>query len=729
MKNQHTTTETFPVVGMSCASCAVRIGKMAQQTSGVVSASANFASQTLTIEYQEDKSVFLVKEKLSESGYNMIVDEVEKQPQVVDKIQEEEFKSLKIRTISAIVLSVFVAIFGMFFHDEPYTHLLMFLLTTPVVFVFGRMFFVRAFQQIRHLSTGMDTLVALSTGIAYAFSVFSMIFLKGGQVYFEASAMVISFVLLGRLFEERAKTSTTSALKKLIGLQPKYVTVFTSEQTEKTIPIEQIQIGDIVVVKPGDKIAVDGEVIQGSSYVDESMLSGEPISVLKDAGKSVFAGTINQKGSFRMKALKVGKQTVLSQIIETVRQAQSSQAPVQKMVDKVAQVFVPVVLAVSVSTLILWSVFGGENSVNQGIIFSVTVLVIACPCALGLATPTAIMVGVGKSAESGILVKNAESLEMAQRVNAVVFDKTGTLTQGKPRVTNAYWCDDDSTKSILVSIEKHSEHPLAEAVLHHFSDVEGVSLSNFESITGKGVQAEYQRETYFVGSLNFLKEKHISIAQSIHDQIERAYESGQTVIGFSNSKEMLCVMTISDTLKETSALAVHQLQQKGIEVYMLTGDNKQTAKFVAEKTGIKHYQAEMLPEQKAMFIRQLQQQGKVVAMVGDGINDSTALALSDVSIAMGKGSDIAMEVAKMTIISSDLRKVSKAFDTSCQTVRTIKENLFWAFIYNIISIPIAAGVFYPFGEHYKINPMIASALMVLSSISVVLNSLRLKWKQ
>lgn len=514
-----------------------------------------------------------------------------------------------------------------------------------------------------------------------------------------------------------------------MGLQPKTVIVIEADGTERQKAIEDVSAGDIILVKPGEKIAVDGMVTSGNSYVDESMLSGEPVPVLKKENEKVFAGTINQKGSFQFKAVKVGKETMLAHIIKMVQDAQGSKAPVQKLVDKIAGIFVPVVMGIAILTFILWLVLGGENGVVQGLLAAVTVLVIACPCALGLATPTAIMVGVGKGAENGILIKDAESLELAKKVNAIVLDKTGTITEGRPQVTDIAWLNnDDTTKDILLSIEKQSEHPLAEAVVKHLNGAGSTTLSLFDSITGKGAKADHNNETYYVGNKKLLAENNIAIADELQNKAEEWGKQSQTVIWFANSKQALSVIAISDKIKETSVQAIREMQDMGIDLYMLTGDNEATAKAIAAHTGIKHYRAEVLPQHKADFVKELQSKGKIVAMVGDGINDSTALATADVSIAMGKGSDIAMDVAKMTIISSDLTKIPQAIRLSKQTVATIKQNLFWAFIYNLIGIPVAAGILYPING-FLLNPMIAGAAMALSSVSVVSNSLRLKWKK
>ena len=732
-----TVKNTFPVLGMTCASCAGSAESIVKYEPGVINASVNYATGNLTVEYLPNMTDASKLQKAVQSvGYDLLIAEEAKQQESLETIHAEKFKKLKNKTIWAVILSLPVVTIGMFFMDMPYGNEIMWFFSTPVLLWLGKDFFIYAWKQAKHRSANMDTLVALSTGIAYIFSVFNMLFMdfwhqRGlhAHVYFEAAAVVIAFILLGKLLEEKAKGNTSTAIKKLMGLQPKNVMVIAPDGTEKQTPIEEVTVGDIILVKPGEKIAVDGMVTSGNSYVDESMLSGEPVPVLKTENEKVFAGTINQKGSFQFKAVKVGKETMLAQIIKMVQDAQGSKAPVQKLVDKIAGIFVPVVIGIAILTFLLWTILGGENGLVQGLLAAVTVLVIACPCALGLATPTAIMVGVGKGAENGILIKDAESLELAKKVNAIVLDKTGTITQGRPEVTSIQWLNnDDTTKTILLSIEKQSEHPLAEAVVKHLEGVQPTNLSNFDSITGKGAKANHNNETYFVGNKKLLVENNISISEQLQSQADEWGKQSKTVIWFANSKEALSVIAISDKIKETSVQAVKEMQEMGIELYMLTGDNEATAKAIAEQTGILHYKAEVLPQHKADFVKELQQQGKVVAMVGDGINDSTALATADVSIAMGKGSDIAMDVAKMTIISSDLTKIPQAIRLSKQTVATIKQNLFWAFIYNLIGIPLAAGILYPING-FLLNPMIAGAAMALSSVSVVTNSLRLKWKK
>lgn len=732
-----TTKATYPVLGMTCASCAGSAENIVKNESGVVNASVNFATGNLSVEYLPNmtNTIQLQKAVLS-GGYDLLIEDESTQHETLEALHNQKFKLLKKKTLWAVLLSIPVVIIGMFFMEIPYANPIMWLFSTPVVLWLGKDFFVNAWKQAKHKSANMDTLVALSTGIAYIFSVFNMLFAdfwhqRGlhAHVYFEAASVIIAFILLGKLLEEKAKGNTSSAIKKLMGLQPKNVIVIQEDGTERQMAIEEVEVGNIIMVKPGEKIAVDGIVTSGNSYLDESMLSGEPIPVLKKENEKVFAGTINQKGSFQFKAVKVGKETMLAQIIKMVQDAQGSKAPVQKLVDKIAGIFVPTVISIAILTFILWLVWGGQNAVVQGLLAAITVLVIACPCALGLATPTAIMVGVGKGAENGILIKDAESLELAKKINTVVLDKTGTITEGKPQVTGIKWYNnDDTAKNILLSIEKQSEHPFADAVVKHLNEAATTPLSMFESITGKGAKADHNNETYLVGNKKFLTENNIIITKDLLKQADEWSKQSKTVIWFSNSKLALSVLAISDKIKETSVQAIKEMQDRGIELYMLTGDNEATARSIAEQTGIKHYKAEVMPQDKANFVKELQQQGKIVAMVGDGINDSTALATADVSIAMGKGSDIAMDVAKMTIISSDLTKIPQAIKLSRQTVATIKQNLFWAFIYNLIGLPIAAGILYPVNG-FLLNPMIAGAAMALSSVSVVSNSVRLKWKK
>ncbi len=728
--------QTFPVTGMTCAACAVSVESMLANTPGVIRAGVNFATQTAWAEYDPDQaSTETMRQSVQSIGYDLIVD-VEDPSQKQAELQLEHYQSIKKRLTWSAVLTLPVFVIGMFFMDWEAGKWVSMVLSAVVLFYFGKTFFITAWKQASHGKANMDTLVALSTGIAFIFSVFNTLFpdfwhSKGihAHVYYEAAVVIITFISLGKLLEEKAKSNTSSAIKKLMGLQPKTVKAIV-EGEEVEIPIASVKQGYLLVVRPGEKIPVDGEVSEGQSYVDESMITGEPVPVEKAKGAKLFAGTVNQKGSFRMVAQKVGSDTVLASIIKMVQEAQGSKAPVQKLVDKIAGIFVPVVMGISIITFIAWMVLGGDNAFTHALLASVTVLVIACPCALGLATPTAIMVGVGKGAENNILIKDAESLELGYKVNAVILDKTGTITEGRPEVTDSVWLEGryaDVHKGILLSMESQSEHPLAEAVANKLKEekVAMGSITAFESLTGRGVSANSSGQTYYVGNKKLTGETNVSIAPHLLAKAMQWQSEAKTVIYFSNTTEVLAVLAIADKIKATSKQAIETLQNRGIEVYMLTGDNEQTAAAVARQVGLKHYKAEVMPSDKAEFTKALQAQGKVVAMVGDGINDSHALAQADVSIAMGKGSDIAMDVAKMTLITSDLNAIPKALRLSKLTVLGIRQNLFWAFIYNLIGIPLAAGVLYPVNG-FLLDPMIAGAAMAFSSVSVVLNSLRLK---
>ena len=654
---------------------------------------------------------------------------------IAEDAHSRKYRQLKQRTIFSLMLSVPVAIIGMCFMDWTYANYVMWILSTPVVFWLGRDFYRNAWKQLKHRTSNMDTLVAVSTGIAYTFSLFNLFWpefwLSRGihpHVYFEAASVIISFILLGRLLEEKAKGNTSEAIKKLMGLQPATVTILTPEGQLKEIPVEQVQQGQRLVVKPGNRIAVDGTVYEGSSYVDESMLTGEPLPTEKIPGAKVYAGTINQKGSFSFIADKVGSETVLAHIIRMVQDAQGSKAPVQQLVDRIAAIFVPTILSIAVLSFLVWIWLDSSNGFTHGLLAAVTVTIIACPCALGLATPTAIMVGIGKGAENGILIKDAESLETARKVNAIVLDKTGTLTEGRPTVTDI---SDPLLQSplgdVLFTLESASEHPLAQAIVQHQTR-QLLPMEEFESLTGLGVRGKINGTCYYAGNRRLLETHHLTVSPALTEEAARLSQEAKTVIWLADSQQALGLVAIADRIKPTSRKAVRQLQEMGISTYMLTGDNPETAQRIAAQCGITHFQAEVLPQQKAQFINDLQKEGKIVAMVGDGINDSAALAQADLSIAMGKGSDIAMDVAKMTLISSDLNKITDAIRLSQATVRTIRENLFWAFIYNLIGIPVAAGILYPING-FLLNPMIAGAAMAMSSVSVVSNSLRLKRKK
>ncbi len=738
MATREIQTLTLPVTGMSCASCAISVESILGAQNGVDKAEVNYASQSVKVAFHPDITEPINLQKAVQSiGYDLIIDTAngkEKQ----EEAQQNHYKELKRNITWATLLTIPVVLIGMLYMNFPYANYIMMALTAPVLFIAGRNFFMNAVKQAALGKANMDTLVALSTGIAYLFSAFNtfypQLWLKQGlqpHVYYEAASVIIVFIMLGKLLEERAKSNTSSAIKKLIGLQPKTVLLITPTGEKETL-IADVRAGDQILVRSGEKIPVDGEIYEGDSFIDESMITGEPVAVEKKTGDKVFAGTINQKGSFRFRAEKVGGSTLLAQIIQLVQDAQGSKAPVQKLVDKVAGIFVPVVIGIALLAMVTWLIVGGQHAFTQGLLALVTVLVIACPCALGLATPTAIMVGIGKGAENGILIKDAEALELGHKVNAIVLDKTGTITEGKPVVTDLLWSNtvknnQNKLKNVLFVMEQQSEHPLAEAVVAYLKSAEVIStkLTSFNSLTGRGVEAIFEGQHYFVGSHKLIDEKKIAIPDELKEPIASFLNQAKTVIYFADDKNVLAIAAVADQIKANSAEAVQQLRKQGIEVYMLTGDNAQTAAAIAGQAAIDHFQADTRPSDKAEFVKKLQKSGKTVAMIGDGINDSQALARADVSIAMGKGSDIAIDVAKITLVSSDLQLVPKALRLSKLTVQTIRQNLFWAFIYNLIGIPVAAGILYPF-YGFLLNPMIAGAAMALSSVSVVSNSLRLK---
>jgi Cu2+-exporting ATPase len=730
---------SVPVLEMSCASCAVSVESILKAEKGVVSVVVNYANAQARIEFDDSiTSLETLKKKVQAVGYDLYIEPSNEAIHSLDIIKINALKKLQYKTIGSLILSVPLIVLGMFFMHAKYTPFLLALLSTPIVFYFGNSFFIHAFKQAKHRQVSMDTLVALSTGIAYLYSLFVLFFphllfkhTTHLPVYFESAGVVIAFVLLGKYLEAKAKQGTNKALTQLMGLKPNAVTIRIDNQL-KVIPIDTVLEEDVLMAHPGERIAVDGIVIEGFSYVDESMLTGEPIPIEKSIGQPVFAGALNTSGTFYYRANKVGKDTLLAQIIKNVADAQASKAPVQKTVDKIAGIFVPVVVVIALLTFFAWLLLAKEEAFNHAIISSITVLIIACPCALGLATPTAIMVGVGKAAEKGILIKDAESIEAASRIDAVVLDKTGTITIGKPEVVKTLLSTSFQPihHSILYTIESQSQHPLSNAIVQWVQKGPYELLSfTIEAIHGKGVQVSYKERVYLIGKPDWVTTTH---QRGLSDEwthwIEEAQQKGYTVVLFGNEMELLAAFALSDICKPTSKEAIKKLLNANIEVYMLSGDNQTTAMSIAREVGIQQVQANVLPSEKSIFIKKLQHQGKCVAMVGDGINDSEALAQANVSIAMGKGSDVAMEVAKITIISSDLLKISEVITISKNTIRTIHQNLFWAFIYNCIGIPLAAGVLYPF-TGYTLDPMYAGAAMAFSSVSVVANSLWLSRKK
>lgn len=727
-------SRVYPVVGMHCAACAARINKVLGKQAGVVECSVNLAANNVSLKYN---STVTTAENLAEAvgrmGFRLIVDsggEAEAESE-----GKKRYKKLKTNTLWAILLSFPIVLLSMVFMNVPYANEIMALLATPVVLYFGRGFFVNAWKQLKQKSANMDTLVALSIGVAYLFSLFNMLYpefwLKRGvqpHVYFEASSVIVAFILLGRTLEEKAKGNTTTAIKKLIGLAPKTAMLVSDDGSMNEVVIETIKVGDLIAVRPGEKIPVDGVVVSGTSYVDESMLSGEAVPVSKTVDGTVYAGTINQKGSFKFRATKVGSDTMLAMIIRMVQEAQGSKAPIQRIVDKVAGVFVPVIVSIAMLSMILWIALGGDDGVVHGILAFVTVVIIACPCALGLATPTAIMVGIGKGAENGILIKDAKSLEVAKNIDVVVLDKTGTITEGHPEVADvvpAEGIDIDAVANAVYSLESQSEHPLAEAIVRHFkmADAQLLEVRQFETVAGHGVEGVVAGRPYYVGNAKYLRSKGVKLESYLETRANELEQAAMTVVWVADDERSLGIISVVDKVKQSSVEAVSRLHDMGITIYMLTGDNRATAEAVASQVGIQYYKASVLPQGKAEFIKKMQQEGHCVAMVGDGINDSAALAQADIGIAMGRGSDIALDISKMAIVKNDLTKIPQAIKLSKRIVRTIHQNLFWAFVYNMIGVPVAAGILFPING-FLLNPMIAGAAMAMSSVSVVTNSLQ-----
>ena len=736
--NTNIIRENYKVLGMTCASCAISLESYLKPLEGIEGVSVNYPNQSVAIDYDKSKiSIETIQEKAKEVTYDILIGEAKETQKTFDKIEEKRLKSLRSKLIFSAIFSIPVFLIAMVFTGLfPFENWIMMALSIPVLFWSGSEFFVIAWKKLQHFSANMDTLVALSTGVAFTFSVFNTVypqyFLNQGvtpHVYFESAVIIITLILLGRYFEEQAKSKTSSAIKKLMGLKPKKVIVIRNGE-EQIISFDEISMGELIILKPGDKVPVDGKVKKGESFIDESMISGEPIPVLKVKGDKVLAGTINQKGSLRILANKIGNQTLLSQIIKLVEQAQASKPAIQKLADKVAGIFVPVVISISIVTFLIWYNFGPDPSFTYALLTLITVLIIACPCALGLATPTALMVGIGKGAQQGILIKDAQALETAYKIDTLILDKTGTITEGKPKVTNIFWTKDSNTlqlSKILLAIESHSEHPIAEAIVQYLKkeEISNIEINSFESITGMGAKAEVEGILYHAGNERLILANDINIPGNLLQHAASLKSEAKTVVYFSANKEVKAVIAVADQVKVNAEDAIQQIQQMGITIHMLTGDNEQTAAVIANKVGITHFRANVMPADKGNFVKELQDQGKIVAMAGDGINDSHALAQSDVGIAMGSGTDIAMESASITLMHSDLKQIAKAIKLSKATMKTIRQNLFWAFIYNLVAIPIAAGVLYPaFG--FLLNPMIAGAAMSMSSISVLSNSLRLK---
>lgn len=723
---------TLRVSGMTCAACSARVEKKLDSLEGVKAANVNLGTEKATVEYlPEQITVADLIKAVRSVGYEAeIVEDISRDQEMEEK--EAEIQNLRILLVISIalslplLLSMLLSILGWDWAGTAWLHNQYFqlIIATPIQFLIGARFYQQSYYALRSGSANMDVLIAMGTSAAYFFSLYNVFFEEVGlgmmkSLYFETSAIIITLVLLGKYFEAVAKGKTSEAIRKLAALQAKTARVV-REGVEVDIPIEEVEIGDIVIVRPGEKVPVDGRIVEGHSSLDESMLTGESIPVDKQIGDMVFGATINKFGTFKLEATRIGRETALAQIIKMVEDAQGSKAPIQKIADQVAGVFVPTVLAIAVVTFVIWYLLGQE--INQALLSAVAVLVIACPCALGLATPTAIMVGTGKGAENGILIKGGEHLEAAYKLNAVVVDKTGTITKGIPELTDVLSLGDLEPDDILqlASIaEKRSEHPLGVAIAARAIEVFG-QLSepdSFEAIPGRGVQAVVDGKTVYVGTRRLMREKGIDI-EGLESRITELEDQGKTAMLMAVEDKLAGILAVADTVKESSPEAIADLQNMGIEVYMITGDNHRTADAIARQVGIRHVLAEVLPENKAEQVNQLQAEGKIVAMVGDGINDAPALATAHIGMAMGTGTDIAMEAADITLMRGDLRTIPAAIRLSRQTMRKIKQNLFWAFIYNIIGIPIAAlGM---------LNPVIAGAAMAFSSVSVVTNSLTLR---
>ena len=716
---------------MHCDSCAKNIESNLKKLKGVIDANVNFASEKAAVEFDESvTSESKISANIKKLGYKVIKKshEVVHEHMDTEKMEREhEIKHMKRMFIISLILTipVFILSFPEIFNIIiPNQNIVLLLLTTPIQFFVGYMFYRGAYFALKARTASMDTLVAVGTSAAYFYSVLvTLIPTFGNYAYFDTSAVLITFITLGEWLEAVTKGKASEAIKKLIGLQPKTATIIRNGN-EIEIPISDVKIGDIVKVKPGQKIPVDGLVLEGSSSVDESMITGESIPVEKKKGDKVIGATINKHGSFKFKATKIGKDMVINQIIKLVEEAQGSKAPIQRLADKVSSYFVPTVIVIAIFSFFFWYISG------QTFIFSlsifIAVLIIACPCALGLATPTAIMVGTGKGAENGILIKSAEALENAHKLTTVVLDKTGTLTKGKPEVTDIISVNRLKANDILkyaAIAEKNSEHPLAEAIINKVK-MKTPDANFFKAIPGHGILAKYENKTILLGNRNLMKKYKIKI-NDIEEKINKLESEGKTVMILALNKEIVGLIAVADTLKDFSKNAVKKLHKMGKEVIMITGDNKRTANAIAKQLGIDHVLAEVLPEDKEKEIEKLQKEDKVVAAVGDGINDAPMLAKADIGIAIGAGTDVALETGQIVLIKNDLRDVVTAIDLSNYTIKKIRQNLFWAFFYNSVGIPVAAGILYPF-IGFLLNPMIAAAAMAFSSVSVVSNSLLMK---
>lgn len=721
---------TLNVQGMRCAGCAANLQKALRNKSGVKSAEVYLATHRATIIYDGNlcKPDDLIG-CINQMGFTCSKDDLY-EDEHKDTQWRKNQKKLLLKTLMAIVLAVPVCAL-MFVKQSFAWHLVSAVLSSIIVFFCGWSFHKSTYSQIRNLRFGMDTLVSVSTLTAYLFSVFQLFFpnylLKNGihpHFFFDASAMIITFILLGRWLESTATRKTTDSINRLVRLRPSCVSIMTEAGTSR-VDISAVKVGDRITAKSGEYIAVDGKVVSGYTYVDQSMLNGEPMPIYKTVGDDVFAGTVHINGKLIYEAIKTGQDTMLSQIIRMVRQASESKPPIQQLTDKIASVFVPMVIVAASLAFVIWMLLGGSDALAHAIWVMVTTLVIACPCALGLATPTAVIAGMGRAAACGILIRDARALQTAADIDTVVCDKTGTLTEGFAQVSNEIWLKDSSyLKQILCGVEQTAEHPLAKAILSLYPHCEAISVDDYQNQPGLGVKALYNGVFYHVGSIEMINENGIFIPSEIRDRLQEWMDKGQSVVCFADEKELLAVFGLTDKIKQNTLQAVMRLKQIGLSLYMLSGDKESPTATVAHELGIKDFRFNMLPQDKADFIRQLQGQNHRVAMVGDGVNDTVALGQADVGMAMSGGSDISMSHAMVTILNSRLTSIIDLILISRATRRTIRQNLFWAFIYNVLSIPLAAGVLYPLTGKL-LDPMMGAAMMALSSVCVVTNSLLL----
>ncbi len=728
--------DNYSVKGMTCAACASSLESYLKARDGVINVSVNYPNESVYIEFNQGKiGLSQIKKAANEIGYDVLIETEEE----ANKDLVLRLNKLRLKLGISVALTIPVFFISMFFKGSlPFENFILLFLSAPILFWSGSEFFIIAWKKARHLTTNMDTLVALSTGTAFIFSLFNTLYpnflLSRGlapHVYYESATVIITLILLGRFLEERAKFKTTGAIKKLMGIQSKSVNIIKNGKV-LNIPIKDVKKAEIFIVKPGEKIPLDGYVINGSSYVDESMVTGEPIPSSKQKDDLVYAGTINKNGSLEVIVEKESGNTLLSQIIDLVKKAQASKPPVQKLVDKIASIFVPAVIFIAIAAAMIWYFVGPEPQFTYAFLVLITVLIIACPCALGLATPTALMVGIGKGAEMGILIKDARSLEIAHKINTLVLDKTGTITEGKPLVSKIYWskqADAGQQRKIFAALENRSEHPLAKAIIQHLNtdqwEIQDLEVKN---IPGKGIIGKINGNRYFAGTRTLMNDYEIMVPADLVDVELKIKQNASTIVYFADHSFVLAILAIDDPLRKGVEKSIRDLSMNQIETIILSGDNERATARIAEKIGVHQYMGNILPDDKGKIVKNLREEGRIVAMVGDGINDSHALAEADIGMAMASGTDIAMESAGITLMNSDIQHIKQAILLSKETVKTINQNLFWAFLYNILALPIAAGILYPLNG-FLLNPMIAGAAMAFSSVSVVTNSLRLRRKK